>query len=181
MKNIKSNKSEITSSELLDNATIAFINYLSKKYDIVGKLMTSENLEAFTEANDLDFIWNDCQFVLWLLDHYQSQGYMRWHDSDRGICYHYGRLQLEDNECQSISAETMRLLEDSSSFFSDNKEETIDLSEFDLTQDPQDYMALAERDLECFEDPRDCVELVASLYQRLDKLDALKCENPFLN
>ena len=173
MKNIKSNKSEITSSELLDNATIAFINYLSKKYDIVGKLMTSENLEAFTEANDLDFIWNDCQFVVWLLDRYQSQGYMRWHDSDRGICYHYGRLQLEDNECQSISAETMQLLEDSSSFFSNNKEETIDLTEFDLTQDPQDYITLAEKDVETLEDQNDIIRLVASLYERLDKLNAL--------
>jgi hypothetical protein len=173
MKNIKSNKSEFTSSELLDNATIAFINYLSKKYNIVGKLMTSENLEAFTEANDLDFIWNDCQFVLWLLDHYQSQGYMRWQDSDRGICYHYGRLQLEDNECQSISAETMRLLEDSSSFFSNNKEETIDLTEFELTQDPQDYITLAEKDVETLEDQNDIIRLVASLYERLDKLDAL--------
>ena len=172
MKNIK-NEYKWTSSEALDNASIAFINYLSSKYKIVAKLMTSENLEKFMEVNDFDFIWNDCQFVKWLLDHYQSQGYMRWDDSDRQICYYLGRLQLEDNDCQSITSEALRLLEESSSFFSDRKEETINLSEFDLTQDPQDYKALAERDLECFNDHDDIVKLVASLYERLDKVDAL--------
>ena len=150
-----------TEADLLDQASISLINYLTKKYDQQAKangfdfssIYNPETISDFLENADLDCAWNDC---------------------DKALLYHMADAQ---NKCEEWNTDTLskidleRLHNSSSYLNQDRLDSGIELSDHKLTN-VFTFEQLAEKDLESFEHS-DAVKLVASLYERLDKANAL--------
>ena len=171
-----------TKADLLDQASISLINYLTKKYDQQAKangfdfssIYNPETISDFLENADLDCIWNDCNFQHWLFSWYHRNHKINLEDCDKALLYHMADAQ---NKCEEWNTDTLskidleRLHNSSSYLNQDRLDSGIELSDHKLTN-VFTFEQLAEKDLESFEHS-DAVKLVASLYERLDKANAL--------
>ncbi len=171
-----------TEADLLDQASISLINYLTVKYGQQAKangfdflsIYNCETISDFLENADLDCVWNDCNFQHCLLSWYHRNHKINLEDCDKALLYHMADAQ---NKCEewntyTLSKIDLERLHNSSSYLNqDRLDSGIEVSDHKLTN-VFTFEQLAEKDLESCEHS-DAVKLVASLYERLDKANAL--------
>jgi hypothetical protein len=170
MKNENINNTDSSFEDSLSNIAIQTVEMLANKYGITD-VMNISNFTEFQEETNLDIDFSYMGFIDVLLDHYNRCFKIVYLDEDKQFIK---SLQFVQDKCdlwKNDSQEDIELFYQSTLPKFPTERELLDLTEYKLTN-VYTPKQLAYMDTEEMEES-DLRKLVANLYRKLDKLNAL--------
>ena len=171
MKNENINNTDSSFEDSLNDIAIQTVEMLANKYEITD-VMNISNFTEFQEETNLDVDFAYMGFIDVLLDHYNMCSKITYLEEDKRLVKSLQKMQDQCDLWKTDSQEDIELIYESSKRFTFNNErELLDLTQYKLTNvyTPKQLAYMDTEDME----ESDLRKLVANLYRKLDKLNAL--------
>ena len=171
MKNENINNTDSSFEDSLNDIAIQTVEMLANKYEITD-VMNISNFTEFQEETNLDIDFAYMGFIDVLLDHYNMCSKIAYLEEDKQLVKSLQKMQDQCDLWKTDSQEDIELIYESSKRFTFNNErELLDLTQYKLTNvyTPKQLAYMDTEDME----ESDLRKLVANLYRKLDKLNAL--------
>ena len=171
MKNENINNTDSSFEDSLNDIAIQTVEMLANKYEITD-VMNISNFTEFQEETNLDIDFAYMGFIDVLLDHYNMCSKITYLEEDKQLVKSLQKMQDQCDLWKTDSQEDIELIYESSKRFTFNNErELLDLTQYKLTNvyTPKQLAYMDTEDME----ESDLRKLVANLYRKLDKLNAL--------